>query len=294
MRFGVHVPQWGAGAHRDGVIDVARCAEDVGLDSVWVADHLTMPLTEGGSYPYSRSGRTPFAPEDGFLEALTVLAVVAGATRRVQLGTSVLVAPQRHPLVTAKTVATLDVLSEGRVVLGVGGGWWREEFDALGMPFDRRGRAFDEVIEILRLLWEQGEGAYEGQVFRFGRVACLPRPVQPGGPPLLVGGTSRAALERAGRMGDGWHAVGASLPDLAAGIDTVRGAAVAAGRDPDDLGFSLLMRLPTGPDAVERLLELRALGIGHVVFGLPADEPKEACNQLEEFAGTTLRHIRTM
>jgi len=292
VKLGVHLPQWGPGANRAGVLAVARTAEAVGLDSVWVSDHVVVPLEGDSVYPYASDGTPPFDPQDGFLEAFTLLAAVAGATERVELGTSVLVLPMRDPLMTAKVVATLDQLADGRVTLGLGAGWWAEEFAALGAPFRGRGVAFEECIEILRLLWRDGEGSYQGRFHSFDRLSCRPLPVQDGGPPLLIGGTTPRALERAGRIGDGWHAVGGRPEPLIEGIAAVRRSAEDAGRDPAALTFSTVARLPANPEHAERLRELAAIGIGHVVFGAPSEDPDESCRAIEHFAAELLPLVR--
>jgi probable F420-dependent oxidoreductase len=288
VKIGIHIPQWGTGATRGGVLDVARAAEESGLDSVWVSDHIVFPLGDSSTYPYQKSGSTPFSAEDGFLEAFTMLAAIAGATERVTLGTSVLVLPMRHPLFTAKTVATLDVLSGGRVLLALGAGWWAEEFAALGADFAGRGRAFEESIDVLRMLWAGGEGGHDGEFFSFPPVASLPRPVQAGGPPLLIGGASPRARRRAGEVGDGWHAIGSRVHELTAGMAEVREHAAAAGRDPEALMFSTVTRVPKDAAEAERFVELRDAGIHHVVMGVPSEDPAEICRRIEQFANQAL------
>lgn len=292
MDIGVHVPQWGAGATRDGVLTVARAAEDAGLDSVWVADHVVFPLYGDSKYPYRRDG-VPFEPEDGFLDAITTLAVVAGATTRVRLGTSSLVAPMREPLQLAKAVATLDVLSGGRAVLGFGAGWWKEEFVALGAEFEARGRRFDEQIEIMRSLWRDGRLEHHGRFYDFGEVVCEPRPLQPGGPPLLIGGMGERAQRRAALHGDGWHAIGAKVEGLVAGHSTVRRLAREAGRDPDSLVLSTSTGLPANPDdAVRRLHQLADAGVGNVVLNIPAETASEMCAAIDVLASRVVPAVR--
>jgi probable F420-dependent oxidoreductase len=267
MKVGLHLPQWGAGASRAGVLEVARAAEDAGLDSLWVADHVVHPLGAGSRYPY---GDPPFAPEDGFLEALTTLAVVAGATERVALGTSVLVPTMRQPLLVAKTIATLDVLSKGRTLVGVGAGWWREEFAALGAPFERRGARMDEQLELLRALWRDGAVAHRGRFYEIDELVCEPRPVRPGGPPILVGGMGPRARRRAATLGDGWHALGSHADTLAEGFADVRRIAREAGRDERALMLSTSIALPPEPErALRRLRRLERIGVRHVVVTVP-------------------------
>jgi probable F420-dependent oxidoreductase len=290
MKIGIHVPQWGATANRADVLAVARLAEAAGLDSVWVADHIVYPLGSTSTYP---GGSAPFAAEDGFLEAFTTLAAIAGATERIGLGTSVVVLPMREPLQVAKTVATLDVLSGGRMSLGVGAGWWAEEFDALGAPFERRGRRLDEQVSVLRALWRGGAVSHRGEFYDFDELVCEPVPLQVGGPPLLIGGLSPAARRRAGLIGDGWHASGSHAPTLIKGISDVRRIAREASRDDARMLFSTVADLPTEPDgARRRLLRLQELGLDHVVLSLPGNSLDETRAGIEQLAVTILPELR--
>lgn len=292
MKVGVHLPQWGDTATRSGVLDVATTAERCGLDSVWVADHVVFPLSADADYPYQRDGKTPFGPEDGYLEGLSMLAAVAGATNRVMLGTSVLVVPIRNPVALAKVLATIDVLAEGRLIVGVGTGWWREEFEALHQEFHTRGSRLEESLQIFRMLWRDGGGSFDGDHYRFKQIACLPRPRQAGGPLLLVGGMGAKAKHRAVRYGDGWHAVGGRVEYLAEGISEVRSIAKSMGRDPERLHFSTVTRIPGNPDEAERLTRLAEIGMDHVVMGVPSGGVKEICSTIENFCSDLLPHMR--
>ena len=285
MKVGIHLPQWGASATREGVLSVARAAEAAGVDSVWVADHVVFPADSTSTYPYRKAG-VPFTPEDGFLEGLTMLAAVAGATDRVFLGTSVLVLPMREPLLTAKTIATMDVLSGGRVTVAVGAGWWREEFDALGAPFAGRGARFDDQLDILREAWSSGHVRGRGH-YGFGEVACLPRPVQPGGPRIWIGGLGPASLRRVVRVGDGWHAVGSDLTALRDGRRELDRLAAAAGRDPASIAVSTSTGFGRGVEqALDRLLALAGAGVDQVVLnvGGPDATAADVCRTLDDFA----------
>jgi probable F420-dependent oxidoreductase len=289
MKIGVHLPQWGPLATRTGLIDVAQAVEGIGLDSVWVADHVVFPISSNSRYPYRADG-VPFRPEDGFLEALTALAVVAGATERVELGTSVLVLPMRDPLMTAKVVATIDVLSGGRVVLALGAGWWEEEFRALGQQFEGRGRRFDEQIDIMRRAWSQETFAYTGEFYSFEELACTPLPTRPGGPPVLIGGLGKAALRRALTLGDGWHAVGGTVQELA---ETWRTAQkdVAAEARPRLLSTSTGM--PTDPDrAAQRLVDFRDAGFDNVVLNADAAAVTDFVKLLERWDRDVFQALR--
>ncbi|HEY3239572.1 MAG TPA: LLM class F420-dependent oxidoreductase [Acidimicrobiia bacterium] len=194
MRFGIALPQYGP-ATAEGLTRAARQAEDLGFADVWVGDHIAVP--EGVPYPPSF-----------LLEALSTLAFAAAVTTRVGLGTSVLVLPLRRPVVVAKQLATIDVLSGGRLVVGVGAGWLEGEFDACGVPFARRGDLTDEAIDVLRTCWAAAPTSFEGPTVRFTDVKVKPLPGRP--VPIWVGGTSERALRRAVEQGDGWQ--GAFLP----------------------------------------------------------------------------------
>ncbi|QLQ09756.1 MAG: TIGR03619 family F420-dependent LLM class oxidoreductase [Nocardioidaceae bacterium] len=271
MKIGVHVPQWGDSADRAGVLDVAQAAEECGIDSIWVADHIVFPVDSATKYPYRADG-TPFGAEDGFLEALTLLAVVAGATSRVGLGTSVLVLPMRDPLTTAKVATTIDVMSGGRLQLAVGAGWWREEFDALGQEFDGRGTRMDEQIDILKSAWTKPSFSHAGEAYRFAELACTPLPVRAGGPPILIGGMGARAQRRAAERGDGWHAVGADLEVLREGRARIDARASEVGRDPAEIMISTSAGVSSNPErAVARLRELAGIGIGQVVLNFDGD-----------------------
>jgi probable F420-dependent oxidoreductase len=261
LKVGIHVPQWGADANREGALSVARAADQAGLDSVWVADHLVFPLRSESVYPYG-DGEAPFAPEDGFLAAFTTLATIAGATERLAIGLSVLVLPMREPPGAAKVIATVDVLSGGRVIVGAGAGWWCEEFPALGAQFERRGRRLDEQIGILRALWRDGVSRHRGEFYECDDLVCEPRPLQQDGPPILIGGMGPTARRRAGCLGDGWHALGSHGPTLANGIAEVRQIAREAGRNEHVLTLSASIGLPAERErAVQRLRRLQQSGV---------------------------------
>jgi probable F420-dependent oxidoreductase len=286
VKFGVHVPQWGRYANRSGVLEVARAAEDAGLDSVWVADHIVYPRTTDSRYPYRGDG-LPFTPEDGFLEAFTTLAVIAGATERIALGTSVLVLPMREPLLAAKTIATLDVLSAGRVILALGAGWWREEFDAVGAPFDGRGSRFDEQLRIMRAAWSDGWVSGTEDAFDFAEVAVLPRPVQADGPPLLIGGMGPAALRRAVRYGDGWHAVGGDVEAIRTGRLRIAELAEQNGRDPATIATSTSTGFSRTPERTrQRIADLAAAGVDQIILNVAKTDatPDDVRAAIDTFA----------
>jgi len=208
MRYGFYLPTRGPLATREGVLSLAREGERLGLHSVMIADHIVFPATSESDYPYTLDRKHPSGGDA--LETFSIMGVVAGATEKLRLVTSVLVLPYRNPVLTAKMVASLDVLSGGRVTLGVGVGWLKEEFEALGSPaFDRRGAVTDEWITIFKELWTRSPASFSGRFYRFAGIRAEPPPLQKPHPPIWVGGHSPAALRRTARHGDGWHPVGA-------------------------------------------------------------------------------------
>jgi len=209
MQFGVALPHFSRLASREAVVTLAREAESLGYDSIWTTDHVLMAADQPDPY-------------GTILEAVVTLSYVAAVTERVRLGTSVIVLPQREPVLVAKQAATLDILSNGRLILGVGAGWNEREFGFLGANFHDRGRRFDEYIQAMRTLWSEPDPQFAGKSVRFADVSFQPRTVQPGGPPIWLGGGSRAALRRAATLCDGWHATGATVEEFASGMQTIR------------------------------------------------------------------------
>lgn len=209
MKIGIALPIFGKYAGREEILDAALAAEALGYDSVWVSDHVVVP-----------DSHNVFG--DVFFDPLISLAFIASATSRIELGTSVIVLPYRNPLVLAKSVSSLDALSGGRVVLGVGSGWLKGEFEALGVDYARRGRMTDEYIEIMKELWTSDSPSYEGEYFSFTGIRFEPKPVRKPHPPVWVGGESRRSIERAVTHGDGWHPVGLGPEELAAKAREVR------------------------------------------------------------------------
>jgi probable F420-dependent oxidoreductase len=205
MKVGCHLPMFGPIGTRHNVLTFARRLEALGYDSLWASDHVVIPHRIASRYPYSPTGQFPLGPEVPFLEPLTTLAVVAGVTQRVALGTSILVLPHRNPVLAAKMAATLDHLSEGRLVLGVGVGWMREEIELLGGSYDRRGAWSDEALAVMRACWRQTRTAHRGEFFSFDDIGVFPKPTR-GDIPVLIGGHTPRALRRVVELGDGWHA----------------------------------------------------------------------------------------
>lgn len=212
--------------------DFARLAETRGFESLWVVDHVVMCPDYESRYPYDPSGRSPFHEDVVQPDPLQWLGHVGAVTERIRLATGILILPLRNPVVLAKTLATLDRLTGGRLLLGVGVGWVKEEAKAVGTNFADRGRRTDEAIEAMRVLWREDRSSYAGDSVSFQNVVCRPKPAQPGGVPIHVGGHSQAAARRAGRLGDGFYPLGIVGDELAALRSTMEAAAREAGRDP--------------------------------------------------------------
>jgi probable F420-dependent oxidoreductase len=246
MEFGCVFPNRGPMATAANLGRVAEKAEALGYDTVWFSDHIVIPTEVKSFYPYDPSGKMPFNPSEPYWEPLTVIGYVAGRTSRLRLGTSVLILPYRNPIVTAKMLATLDVLSNGRVTLGAGVGWMEEEFKAIGLDtYPRRGTYSDECIRIFRELWTKSNPSFRGEFHQFSDIRCEPRPVQPGGIPIWIGGHSPQAIRRAARLGDGWQPLvqrpPADLPpaEMREKIAQLRAFAEQAGRDPQRITLAM-------------------------------------------------------
>ncbi len=259
MRLGIHLPQFRKQVVPGTVLArAARDAEAAGADDLWVSDHLLVP-------------RGSDAPPEAFHDPLAVLTWAAACTDRIGLGTSVLVAPYRHPVAMARSLASLDALSGGRVIAGMASGWMRWEFDALGVPFAERGARTDEAIAVCRALWA-GEGSFTGRFTRFDGAALEPGPARAGGPPVWVGGNSDAGIARAARVGDAWHTTRSDPDRLAPAIDRLRAAERACGRAPGAVEVSVRVRA-TAADAIALAPRLAGLGVSHLLVDLPDFDP---------------------
>ena len=304
MKFGVHVQNMRPWTTGETIGMLGARAEDLGFDSVWVSDHVVIPERMESTYPYGEPGSFTPANVGNCFEAITTLAFLAGRTSRVRLGVSVLVAPQRPPLLSAKQWATLDALASGRTILGVGTGWLREEFVALGAEtFERRGKALDEAIRIFRTTWSQpGPVAFAGEVYRFAPLHADPKPARAGGPPIWIGGHGRRALRRAAELGDGWDGVRMGFEELRAALATLEELLGRANRRLGDLELAVTLAAfppgtrPAGPptdsdlvgspaEMAERVRQYAALGIRHVLLHpQPRDSAAAMAETMEFFA----------
>ena len=242
MDWGVHLPHLGRDVGRDSLIEFAQTAEKIGIHSAWASDHVCWPTQFESKYPYSRDGSFPAPSGLGWLDPIGTLLFVAGCTEQIRLGFTVLILPYRQPVATAKQLATIDVVSEGRLILGVGVGWMREEAQVLGMPWDNRGRRSDEQLEIFEALFQEETPSYDGTYYSFPQVRFEPKPIQQ--PlPVWVGGNSPAAFRRTARFGHAFHAAFEPLDVVEKEWEQVREACEVIARDPDELDLSLRMFL---------------------------------------------------
>lgn len=262
MRIGVSLPNVGLDHGKEMVLHVAEAAERLGFDSVWVAHHVTLPYERSSRYPYQHSGtELAMSPGMQWLDPLTTLAMVTGSTDRVRLGTSVLVLPYRNPVNLAAEAAALDVLSDGRFVLGVGAGWMKEEFRALGIDPAERGPRTDEHIQVLRTLWTEDPASFAGRFTSFEGIVLATTPRTEGGPPIWVGGNTDVALRRALRLGDGWHGFEVYPQDMPELGERLARLGEEVGRDPGELALSVVRGLiPPGREEESFIPERRMLG----------------------------------
>jgi probable F420-dependent oxidoreductase len=249
MKFGLRYASLGRYSNGPAAVELAQAAEAAGFDSIWTVEHVVVPHQYQSRYPYSPTGRMGAGLEDFPIpDPLIWLAYVASATRTIKLGTAILILPKRNPVVTAKAVATLDHLAGGRrVLLGIGVGWLAEEFATLGVPFEDRGPRTDEYVAAMRVLWTEERASFHGRFVSFEQVFCRPRPAE-GRIPIIVGGDTRAAARRAGRLGDGYFPARGAPAEL---FDEMRRAAEGAGRNPADI--ELTVSAPAEPGEIEAL-----------------------------------------
>ena len=262
MRIGVSLPNVGLDHGKETLLPVAQAAERLGFDSVWVAHHVVLPYERASQYPYQRSGtEVAMSPGMQWLDPIVTLSMIAGVTERVRLGTSVFVLPYRDPVTLASELAALDVLSEGRLVFGVGVGWMREEFEAIGVPPEQRGARTDEHLAALKTLWTQDPATFEGRFTSFSNIVLATTPRTQGGPPVWVGGNTEPALRRALRHGSGWHGFEVFPEEVPQLRERLAALGDELGRDPGELELSVVRGLmPPGREQESFIPERRMLG----------------------------------
>jgi len=317
MQIGFTAPVGGPLAEPGPLIRLATEGEAMGFDYLSFSDHVVMPTDIEARYPYSETGEFPQGSRGGRHEQLTEIAFVAGRTSRIRLVTSVMVVPHRPAVLTAKILSTIDVLSGGRLTVGVGAGWMKEEFEAIGAPpFAERGAVTDEFLQAFRELWTQQDPHFAGRYVQFSGIVFAPKPVQTPHPPIWVGGESGPALRRAARAGDGWYPIGTnpahpldSLRRYRAGIERLRKLTAEAGREPGSVALAYRCARhgealpPKAGDGERRLFsggaselagdlrDFSALGVGHVDFGFAGSTVEEMLTEMKRFREDVLGRL---
>ena len=257
MKFGLRYINTGRYVDPAQAIELVQAGEEAGFESAWTVDHVVVPEGYESAYPYSDDGRMAGGVNDIPLpDPLIFMSFLASVTSRIKLATGILIVPQRNPVVTAKQIATLDHLSGGRILLGIGVGWLEEEFNAIGTPFGDRGRRTDEYVAAMRELWSSDSPTFDGEFVHFKNAHCRPQP-SGGAVPVIVGGHSKAAARRAGRLGDGFFPARGASAEL---FDLVRQSAAENGRDPADIELTASL-----PDDLDQIPEMAKLGVSRLL-----------------------------
>jgi len=287
MRIGLFTILTAPNASPDVVRAFATQADARGFHSIWLAEHAVLFDRFASKYPYSPDGTLIIPPNEGILEPFTTMAFMAACTSRIRLGTGVLILPQRNPLYTAKEVSNLDYLSNGRIDLGIGIGWLKEEFEALGVEWARRGKRTDEYIQILKNLWCDDVSLFSGEFHSFGPCRMHPKPVQKPHTPIHVGGNSEPALRRAARFGQGWHGVNHTPPAAAAAIGKLGEFAKEYGRSKDEIDITLTA--PIGEAVtIDDVKRYRDAGVGQLVVAVFAATAQTARDTVDDLADRIL------
>ena len=264
MKFAIAFANTGPFINPDKAVAMARAAEAAGFESLWTVEHVVVPADYNSPYPYSANGKMPGDDDSPIPDPLIWLTYVAAATQAINLATGILILPQRNPVVLAKELATLDFMSNGRMLLGTGVGWMKEEFDAIGVPFNERGKRNDENIAAMRALWTEDKASYHGDYVNFDNCILRPQPVN-GSIPIHIGGSTDIAAKRAGRLGDGFFPAGGSHEELAHLIGITQESAIKHGRNPKDIEITTGGNGAIGPNALEEISALEALGVERVI-----------------------------
>lgn len=274
MKFALGFANVGPFGQPEGLTHLAQTAEAVGFESLWTVEHVVVPKGYASKYPYSRDGKMPGPEQSPIPDPFVWLAFAAAVTKTIKLATGVVILPQRHPFYVAKEVATLDVLSRGRVVLGVGIGWLAEEFAAVGVPFESRAKRTEESIAAMRSLWSAGPSEYRGDHYAWPAVESNPKPVQ-ARIPIVVGGHSTGAARRAARIGDGFFPARADR--LVECLAAMKDECARIGRDPAEIEVTTI-----APPDLDQIKRLEDLGVGRIAMAPPGFAPKELEAGLEK------------
>ncbi len=295
MKFALTGVGTGSTVRPEPLVQVAQKAETLGFESVWIPEHLAVPLSMDSPYPYSADGQFPGGPGAGLHDPFVALSFVAAHTTTIKLGTGVFVLPLRNPLAVAKAVVSVDVLSNGRMLFGVGIGWLKEEFDAVGMPFTTRVSRSREWISMLKTLWTEETPYFQGRYHSFAPIGFNPKPVQKPHPPILFGGESEPALKRAAELGDGWIGVRHSPDSVVPLLDKLKAYMQEANREfaQLDITVGLDAEVPPDLDTVKRFADA---GVHRLVVFAPGFVPRSRFDtdlfpQMEQFANDVMAKL---
>ncbi|PYM14356.1 MAG: LLM class F420-dependent oxidoreductase [Candidatus Rokuibacteriota bacterium] len=311
MKFGFGIPNAGAAINGADIVKYVQRVEQLGYESIWTGDHIILPTGGTTQYPYTADGSFPLASTENFLEPFTLLAYVAAVTKRVKIGTTVIILPYRNPIEQAKMLSCLDVLSGGRLICGVGVGWLEKEFEVLGASYKDRGPVSDEYIEIFKTLWTEDEPTFNGRFYSFDGITMYPKPVQKPHPPIWVGGHSKAAVRRAARLGDAWHPTRQTREHVAQHLPYLREEAERIGRDPRTITISLKRSLEftdiglsgqvlrrsggsligTTQDVIDDVRRCQDIGIDQLTFDFRTGRLDEVLTIVEHFATAVMAKI---
>ena len=278
MKVGLMYANAGPFAFPELLTHLATTAERVGVESIWTVEHVVIPVGYKSTYPYDPSGRIPAPEQMPIPDPLLSLTYAAAVTKKLRLATGILILPQRHPIYVAKEVATLDVLSHGRAILGIGVGWLEEEFDALGIPFAERGPRTAEMVRGMRSLWKDEAEPFNGKFYHWGKLESHPKPVQKPGVPIVVGGHTELAARRAARYGDGFFPGVSDKEKLDWLLGIVRDECKKIGRNPAEVEVSAGRAAPS----VDGMKRLRDEGVARFMTAVPAFDPEGVTKGLEQ------------
>jgi probable F420-dependent oxidoreductase len=284
MKIGFIAIGIGLAADPEVLRTIAQTTEECGFHSLWAPEHVVLFDQYSARYPYAEDGRLPMPTTVDFLDPFSALTFAAAHTKTIRLGTGICLVPERNPLITAKEVASVDKLSGGRFDFGVGIGWLKEEFGALGTPWERRAERTREYLAAMKLLWTQEEPQFKGEFCAFPRLRMYPKPVQKPHPPILIGGESVPALKRAGEVGDGWFGVNVTIEHARTKIARIKEFARAIGRDADRLHFFVSPGLGVSVE-LDSIKRYRDAGVDQVIVGtvsMSSDSIKKDIEQLGE------------
>jgi probable F420-dependent oxidoreductase len=277
MKIGLMFTNAGAFSQPDLLAHLATTADRCGIESMWTIEHVVIPAGFKTPYPYSRDGKLPGGETGAILDPLIPLSFCSALTSRIRFGTAVMILPQRHPIYVAKELATIDVMSGGRVMLGVGSGWLKEEFEALKIDFRTRGARTDEAIGAIRALWREDPSTFTGKHFNFKELRSFPKPIQKGGIPIHIGGHSPAAVRRAARLGDGFFPAPGNLNVLKDLFGKLREECAKIGRNPAEVELSAAGRLT--PDLIKTFQDM---GVSRAMTMVPGADRDSISRGLEK------------